>query len=107
MRKLLIASLMVLAGHAIAQPGFGVGVDSGTSCHEVARQILHDWIDVKDLMGAQQSTKRPSASEFRCISPSSLQGAMPKRLGGTNLRCYSLGGTGACCDAEMQSCATL
>lgn len=108
MRAFLIVSCVLLSGNALAQPTFGVSVGGSVGdCREVARQITRDWFEVKDVIGAGHDLKRPTASDFRCVAPESLQSAMPRRLAGSSLRCYSKSGLVACCDPNMQACATL
>ena len=107
MRQTLLALLVVLAGSATAQPTIGIGVGSGGDCQSVVRQITRDWFDVRDVMTGEASLKRPPASAFRCVSPAYMQGSMPRRAGTSDLRCYAMQGAGVCCDASMQSCATL
>lgn len=107
MRTLLFVSCLALAIPTSGQQTFGIGVGSGSGCHEVARQISRDWFNLKDVMGADQGTMRPKTSDFRCVDPDSLRGAMEKRAIGSSLQCFSMGGTVACCDAHMQECATL
>jgi hypothetical protein len=105
-RQSMFALLIVLAGTAAAQPTIGIGVGGG-DCQSVIRQITKDWFDVRDIMTSDSSLRRPPTSEFRCVSPGYMQGAMPRRAGTIELRCYSSQGAGVCCDANMQSCAML
>jgi hypothetical protein len=106
MRQLLFAGLILLCAHAAAQSGVSIGAGTG-DCREVARQIVRDWMDVGDLMAGEGLLKRPSANQFQCVAPTQLQGAMPRRAGSSDLRCYSDQRVGVCCDAQMRSCATL
>jgi hypothetical protein len=106
MRRLLFALPILLAGYASAQPTFGVGVGASADCGEVSRQIIHDWFDLRDFMSSDASVKRPTASKFQCVSPAAVSGAQPRRTG-SSLRCYTVNGAGVCCDAQLQSCATL
>jgi hypothetical protein len=108
MRQLLFAlMMMLLSGAAAAQPSFGVGVGSGEDCQDVARQIVHDWFEVRDIMTSDSSLKRPSAGQFQCVSPAALEHATPRRAGGSGLRCYSVQRVGVCCDAQLRACAAL
>lgn len=107
MRTLLFVSCLALATPASGQPTFGIGVGSGAGCQEVTRQISRDWFNLKDVMGADQGTMRPKTSEFRCVDPDSLRGAMQKRVIGSTLQCFSMSGSVACCDQSMQECAML
>ncbi len=107
MRTLFLAVLVLTAAPAAAQPTFGIGVGSGADCQEVARQIMREWFDVKSAFTDEVGVRRPSTSEFRCVAPESVQGALPKRAISSSLRCFSMQGTGVCCDSQMMSCATL
>ncbi len=107
MRTLLLVSCLALAIPASGQPTFGIGVGSGAGCQQVTQQISRDWFNLKDVMGTDQGTMRPKTSEFRCVDPGSLRGAAPRRVIGSALQCFSMRGTVACCDENMQQCATL
>jgi len=105
-----IVLMLLLAGASIpamAQPSFGIGVGSAGGCREVSRQILDDWFDVKDVFAAEAGMQRPRSSDFHCVAPESMQNALPKRLMGSDLRCFVMNRRGVCCDAEMRGCATL
>lgn len=106
MRQLLFAVWVLLSGSADAQPSIGIGVGGG-DCQDVARQIVHDWFDVRDIISVDSSLKRPSASQLQCVDPAYVQGAMGRRAGASGLRCYSVQQVGVCCDAQLRSCAAL
>ncbi len=106
MRQLLFVVLILLCASAVAQSSVSIGAGTG-DCREVARQIVRDWMDVGDLIAGDGTLKRPSANQFQCVAPTELQGAMPRRAGTSDLRCYSVQRAGVCCDAQMRSCATL
>jgi hypothetical protein len=105
MRRLLFVILVVISGAANAQ--FGVIVGGSGDCHEVARQIVSNWIDVRDLMTDDSKTKRPMASQLQCVSPAVVETLNGRRAGGSSLRCYRVQQTGVCCDAQLQACAAL
>jgi len=106
MRQLLVVMLVVICGVAHAEVGIVVG-GGGGDCHEVARQIVSNWMDVRDLMTDASTVKRPMASELQCVSPSVVQTLNPRRAGTSGLRCYRVQQTGVCCDAQLQACAAL
>ncbi len=106
MRQLLLALFILLAGSASGQPTIGIGIGGG-DCQGVIRQITQDWFSVRQIMSSDSGLKRPPTSQFRCISPAYMNGAMQRHVGTTQLRCYTLEQTGVCCDADMQFCATL
>jgi hypothetical protein len=111
MRPLLVAMFILVCDAAAAQPSVSIGVGGGAGtgdCRDVARQIVRDWIDVRDLMGSDDgSLKRPSPNDFQCVAPTEIEGAMPRHVGASALRCYTVQRTAVCCDAQMRSCAGL
>lgn len=104
MRIISIALTILLASEVSAQPSFNVGTGS-MGCQDVSRQIVRDWFDVKDVLGGDAGSFRPSAGDFRCVSPESVRDALPRHAGGSALKCYKVQGAGICCDAQMQECA--
>jgi hypothetical protein len=106
MRPVLFVVLVMICGMAAAQPSFGVGMGSG-DCQSVVRQIINDWFDVHGIMSSDSSLKRPSASDFRCVSPTSVNGSFPQHAGAAGLSCYKVQQGGVCCDPQLKACAAL
>ena len=101
----VLAVVLLVASQASAQPTFGIGVGS-TGCADVARQIVRDWFDVRELLSGDAKATRPAAGDLQCVDPAYLRGAMAWHGGITNLKCFEVDGRGVCCDAQMQECAT-
>jgi hypothetical protein len=105
MRILMIALAAMTAVTVSAQPTFGIGGGS-MGCQDVSRQIVRDWFDVRDILSPNGNSARPSIGELQCVSPAALRDEVPRHVGSGALTCYRVRGTGVCCDAQMQQCAT-
>ena len=81
------------------------------SCDAVTRLLSRNWWDVKDVMSAGEKKKRkPRTGDFRCISPRYTRGMMQTTIPAlrNELVCFTSKQYPAiCCDARMQSCASL
>ncbi len=113
MQKFTLIIMLLLAGTLIAPEtnaalsgSVGVG-----SCDTVARLLARNWWDVKDVMLAGEKRKRkPRTGDFKCISPRYTRGMMQTTIPAmrNELVCFTSKQYPAiCCDARMQSCASL
>ncbi len=95
---------------------FGAGIGRMNECRDLNREIVRNWLTLKDHMapGQQQEekdkkTKRPSRRDFECISAQYMRRLNEiSSRGSLRLRCYEhpeqdVGGF--CCDKQLTTCS--
>jgi len=104
-----VALSLVLAATADAAIDFGVSRGNPMDCGELGRQVVRQWMSLKDFMApGYEGERRPRSRDFQCVDPGYMANLFERpSAGGGTLRCFAHtegNAAGYCCDRRLETC---